>query len=168
MTEETALLEEFIESKPKKGKLFDALISSSVAYIISIVIFFALQMKTTRFSFKTLDWQLLLVILVLPFFGCIFLINSKRIGWIINSLYFLFISSIGVYSFLRSLASAEGISMTIAWRPIVLIGLALTSTTLLFSKPMRKYYRVTTALALTVFGISISAGIALIVATSPK
>jgi hypothetical protein len=80
----------------------------------------------------------------------------------------LFISSIGVYSFLRSLASAEGISMTIAWRPIVLIGLALTSTTLLFSKPMRKYYRVTTALALIVFGISISGGIALIVATSPK
>ena len=154
MTEETAILEEFTERKPRKGKLFDALIASSVSYIAFIIVFFFLAMKTREFSLRTSRWQLLFLILILPLSGTVFLIIGKKIGWIVNCFYFSLTTLALFYSLIRILVEEKNISLEKEWRGYLILGLALSSTVLLLSKPIRKYFRVSTMLLITVTAIS--------------
>src|SRR5688572_18653949 len=123
LKEDTAILDEFSALRPPKSKLFDALIISSLFYIGLVLLDFAVDFKT--FSLKNFDWQLAIVILVLPLLGIIFHLTSKKIGWIINTLYYLFISLVASYTFLRSLLNEKNITIEMNWRGLFIFILAL-------------------------------------------
>ena len=160
---ETALLDEFITIKPKKGKLFDALIVASLFYIIFVIV--DLTVDTQRLSSKRFDWALGVFLLALPVLGMILHLTSKKIGWIINSFYYLWMSLAMLISFVWDIVEDKGFhSMKAAWRGIFLLTLASICTVVLFSNSLRRYFRVTRLLFLIVVGISVALAAIMIIA----
>lgn len=154
INEGNALLEEFLVVKAKKGKLFDALTISSLFYIAFVLIDFAVDVE--RLALKSFDWQLATALLALPFFGMIFHLTSKTIGWIINFLYYLSISLLLFYTFLQNILDETQASLRgTYWRACLFLLLSLSSTIFLFSNPIRKYFRIRTLLVIIMTIISV-------------
>lgn len=154
MTEEISLLDEFNVDKPKKGKYFDLLIASSVSYIIFIIVDFAFDTK--RLSIKSIDWELAIGILFLPVLGLVFHVTSKKIGWIINFFYYLLFCCLAASVLLKNLFEGNLTAMgKLSWRGYLLFLLTLASAAILFSKSLRKYFRISTLLLLIISVISI-------------
>jgi hypothetical protein len=160
MKEQTTLLDEFVATKPQKGKLFNGLIVSSFFYMAFVLI--NLAFDTQRLSPRRLDWQLGIFILLLPLLGIILHLSSKKIGWIINSFYYSLIALIMLYTLGWNILGDKNFHLKAAWEGLSLLALALISTVLLFSTSIRKYFNVSTLLFLIV--VAISFGIAITMA----
>jgi hypothetical protein len=166
LKEDTSILDEFSPARPQKSRLFDAFTISSLIYIAFFLSDFAVDFKT--FSLKNFDWQIAIIILVLPSFGVISHLAGKQIAWIINSFYYLFITLVSFFTFLRSLFGEQAIPIEKNWRGLMLFMLAFIPTVFLFSKPIKKYFKVNSLLLIIIVGISVSLAILMVLAILNK
>jgi len=105
MPEESVLLDDFIAVKTQKGRIFDSLSATLVLFIAIVIIDFSIDLKS--FSFKHFKWQIILIFLSLPILGLLFHLLSKKIGWIINCFYYLFVSTATCFDFARKLITSN-------------------------------------------------------------
>jgi hypothetical protein len=152
--QESSLLDNFLIRKPEKGKLYHLLTTSSLFYIVFMIVVLAVNVK--KFSIKQFDWQLAIGILLLPFLGLFFHLISKKIGWIINCFYYSIITLIAFYGLLRKIREENSITVEFQdLQPIFFTLLGLTLTTLLLSRPIRNYFRVSAMVCAITISVSV-------------
>lgn len=162
LKEEALILSEFALVKPRRTKFFYAFMISSVFYMLFILIDFAFDFSTH--SLKRFEWDLALVILSLPVLGIAFHASNKKIGWIINTIYYQFMSLISLFTLSRSLFITPSMTFEMNWRGLLLLIFLLSSTIILFSKPIRNHFKVNNILWMVILVISFS--LAFVVALS--
>jgi hypothetical protein len=158
MPEESALLDEFIAVKTQKGRIFNSLSATLVLFIAIAIIDFSIDLKT--FSFKHFKWQIALIFLSLPILGLLFHVLSKKIGWIINCFYYLFVSTATCFDFVRKSITSNNREL-MNWQEILVLLFGIIVLGILWSKPIRKYFQITTALFFSVCGITLGLVIAM-------
>jgi hypothetical protein len=152
MSDERALLDEFFIKKSHNPKLFDVFTAISILFVAFVLAEFAIDLRSL--SVKQFDWLLASIFLVLPFLGLIFHILSKKIGWIINCFYYVFISSATAYGFARNLFRDGGLEDTV-WSDLIPLALAVTATVILLSHAILKYFRIKIILVICVCTVSV-------------
>jgi len=160
MKEQFTLLDEFVTIKPQKSKLFDALTVSAFLYMAFAIV--TLTSDTKRVSSMRFDWQLGIFVLLLPLIGIILHLASKKIGWIINSFFYLLTALILLHTFVWNILNDTTFHLKQAWQGMLLLVSASICTVLLYSTPIRKYFNVSTSLFLIL--VALSFGIAVTMA----
>jgi presenilin-like A22 family membrane protease len=150
MVKEETILDDFLYYTPQKGKLYNALIISYISYVAMVIITLAVDLDD--FSQKDFDWLLSIILLIIPVTGIIFHLFSKKAGWIINCLYYVSVVSIIGYVYSRNI---EVNLQNSNWLGPLLMILPLTATTILLSRPIRKYFNVDSKLCIIVVSVSL-------------
>lgn len=92
---------------------------------------------------KRIDWELAMMLLGLPVLGIIFHLASKKVGWIVNGFYYLVVSLAFMYGFYTEFIETNTFVVArMPWRIFIFMILSSTSTVLLFSNELRRYFRV--------------------------
>src|SRR5690348_8005667 len=85
--QEKGLLDEFAVEEQPKSKLVDAVTVASGLYLLFILVDFVIDISSGLS--RLFDWQLATAILFLPATGMIFHLWHKKLGWVINTFYYL-------------------------------------------------------------------------------
>jgi hypothetical protein len=159
--QEFSILDEFSASSPQKGWVYHLLTIISALYIGLLLLDFTFDLKSG--SAKRIDWQVILVVLVLPSLGFAFHLARKKAGWIINCFYYLLIGLLSFAGFLRGFFR-DNAQFEINWRGVLILACSLLSTVFLLSGPVRRYFNV--GVVLTIFVPAVATALAAVMAIS--
>jgi hypothetical protein len=159
--QETSILDEFSVASPQKSRIYHALTIAWALYIALLLADFIFDWKSG--STKRIDWQVILVVLILPSLGFVFHLVRKKAGWIINCFYYLLIGLLSFTAFLRGLIKGN-VQLEVHWQGVLILTCSLASTVLLLSGPIRRYFNVGVVLAIFVPAVAIAVGAVMAIA----
>lgn len=154
--------EEFIEKKPKKDKYFYAISIASACFML--ITLFTFTYDIGRSVLKKFEWEIALLILLLPALGFCFHVLGKKIGWILNSFYFFLLTFLFLGTLVVTIIEEKGFRVDkYNFQGIIMLLSSLVISILLFLQPVRRFYKITWLLSLIVLGASLSVFILLFI-----
>lgn len=136
-----------------KGLFYKGFIFSSLFFVVWLIIDFTFNLA----GFQSIEWSLALPIAAIPVGGMFFYLAGKRVGWIVNFLYYLFFTlafALGLYTELTTggCFTDSGAS----WRLLVFLVIALVCTVFLLSNELRRYFRIDNVLIFSLGILTVS------------
>jgi hypothetical protein len=146
MTQNIDILTELDPNNQKKPKYFTILIYLFIAYISEILTFSLIPAFNFTLQAKSVEWETIFFILLLPVVGLILFFQKIKIGWAISLFYYSAVSIFLVVIFVQNYLK-EGIdflNLQRLWRGYILALTALISFYLLLSRKVRYYLNIKT------------------------
>lgn len=103
MLSETSILDDIINTKSPKSRWFGFFIALACVYMVLVAIEFWLDAKKPQHA--EFSWSIYIVVVIVPAMGTFFFCLNKKIGWILNALYFGFLCLVSFSSFIVTLFS---------------------------------------------------------------
>ena len=141
MTEDIDILDELHPVNPRKPKYFTVLIYTFFIYILEVVIFsFAPSFNFTS-QIRSIEWEVIFLILVLPVIGLILFLGKIKMGWAICLFYYSALSIFLLMTFFKIYLKKETdiFNVQLRWRGYLLALTTIFSVCLLLSKKIRDY-----------------------------
>ncbi len=140
MHKEVSILDDLIKAKPHKSRWFGSIIITVCLFIIFVAIQFWLDARNPYVV--GLNWSVFVAIVIIPAIGTILFSLGKRVGWILNTLYFGFLSSFSFFAFFRILFSYPYSYDKINVASIILLIISTLLVALLCVKSNRRYFKI--------------------------
>lgn len=144
MSRDIDILNELDPNIQKKPKSFTILIYLFIAYISEVLMFSLISPFNFTSQTKSIEWETIFLILLLPVIGLILFFQKVKIGWAICLFYYsalsIFLLVIFVQNFLK-----EGIDifhLHLRWQGCIFVLTTLVSFFLLLSKNIRSYLNI--------------------------
>lgn len=160
MNNETSILDEFVikKNKPKSWGLITVLAS---LYVTLLLIEFIKVFS--RASPNTFDLQMAMLFFLFPCAGLAFHIFRKKAGWIIQLLYYSFITIVSGH---RLITHLQRIQYTVTdhnnWKQPLIFLITITLTLLLLLNSTRKFFNISILSAIVCLTITITFSLVLI------
>jgi hypothetical protein len=142
MTQGIDILEELQPVSPKKPKYFTILIYTFFIYIFEVLIFSFAPSFNFNSQIKSIEWEVIFLILVLPVVGLILFLGKIKMGWVICLFYYsalsIFLSTTFFQIYLKK--GADIFNIQLRWRGYLLALTAIFSVCLLLSKKIRDHF----------------------------
>lgn len=160
MDNEVSILDEFIVKKNKPKLLA---IITVIALVFLALLFWELASSFSENSPSTFDLQMALLFFLFPCAGLLFHITGKKIGWVLNIVYYTFLAIIAGYGFILSLQRPAYTSPdTFNWKLLIILLLTLALTVCLCIPKVRKFFNIQVLLLITCLAISTTLALLLI------
>jgi len=153
--EDVSILDDIIKAKPNKSRVFGPIIILICLFIALVAIQFWLDARKPYHA--ELNWSVFLAIVLIPVIGTVLFSVGKKVGWILNTLYFGFLSSFSILAFFRILFSYPYSYDKINVASIILLIISTLLVVLLCVKNNRRFFKI----GFTLFIVSVSIAILL-------
>ncbi len=138
MTQNIDILDEFHPVSPKRPKYFAILIYTFFIYISEVIIFSFTPSFNITSQIKSIEWEVIFFILVLPVIGLILFLCKIKMGWAICLFYYsalsIFLSTTFFQIYLKK--GADIFNIQLRWKGYLLALTAIFSVCLLVSKKL--------------------------------
>ncbi|MFT3979532.1 MAG: hypothetical protein QM687_03615 [Ferruginibacter sp.] len=145
----TDVLNEYNSAPPKKSRFYYPLIVVFGLYLLFIIFDTMIDIRHLRLKVDGDDWMLLLLLLILPLTGMVLFVRQSSWGWAICHLFFLFFCFFGGFFILYQLIEKHRFNLH--WRNTFMLGISISSVTMLVLKETRAQLKVPAWAFITTF-----------------
>lgn len=146
MNDKDTLLD-FETKDSEKSRYYTVLPILFISYIIFLLLDFAFYLDHRFVIKKNIDWELVFIILILPTIGTYIFVKRNKIGWAICFFYYKLMVVLSLITFLQDFLKKGYINfnLTDAWRAYILFLMSIIILSMLLSKDIRYYFKITTS-----------------------
>ena len=141
MSQDIDILDELHPVSPKKPKYFTILIYTFFIYIFEILLFSFAPSFNFISQIRTIEWEIVSLILVLPVIGLILFLGKIKMGWAICLFYYsalsIYLLTLFFQIYLKK--GTDVFDFQLRWRGYLIALTAIFSVCLLLSKKIRDY-----------------------------
>lgn len=155
MENEVSLLDDLITVERKKPKLHNVITVFSLLFFAYFIFQLAFGDQITWNSAQIVP---MIVITMLPALGLLFHIIGRKTGWILNTVFYTLMTAITSANIIFNIIASQklGTNVIFNWRSLVLFLVTTTLVTLLLTRPVRRYFNVSSLAVVICLGIPIA------------
>lgn len=157
MNNDKNILDDFESTTVQKNELFIILTCIFICYILFACTILFFDLENFPSPAKNIDWQLTIVILILPVVGLPLFLKRKKAGWLICLFYFILVTLLIIAILSQDLYNKgfRSFNLKDGWKGFAIFLPSLISVSLLLSRNIRTFFEISSKSFRTAFFISL-------------
>ena len=146
MNEKDTLLD-FETKDSEKSRYSTGLTILFISYIIFLLLDFVFDLDHKFVIKKNIEWEIVFIILILPTIGTYLFVKRNKFGWAICFFYYKLMAILYLTTFFRDFTKKgyNNFNLMGGWRAYILFLMSIIILSIIVSKDIRYYFKITTS-----------------------